>query len=464
MEVYWGRLGGYMRAFAQRFKFSAFKVIFGESLKGMLALTFMCFLCVPRVGLCQTKIVVSEPRQQFSIAIPDPCLASGSANPRDVSHTLIKDLDISGLFSVVSPNSYVDRSACLNEVVEYRDWRLINSEWLVKSAIEVQGSEVEVNFFLHDVAAGRRVLGRKYRGSQADLKKMAHRFANAIVKHITGEEGVFGTKIAFSAEVGRFKELFVMDMDGSEPRQLTRERGLALAPVWNNSGDRLLYTSYKTRVPDLYVMDFPLGTSRGLTRSATLEIGGDFSPDGRFIITGLSGQGRDSDLAVFDRRGRVVKRFGEGNRSIDISPTLSPDGERVAFCSDRGGSPQIYVMELNSGQARRVSYVDSTYCTSPDWSPRGNRLAYVCRRSGRFQMFTSNVDGSQAVQLTDSGDNEDPSWSPDGRYLAFASTFGRARGFDIAIMRVGDSNLAGPVRQLTFQPGDETQPAWGPLG
>jgi TolB protein len=415
------------------------------------------------LALGQTKIVVSEPKQKLAIAIEPTCASVNTRlNLNNVSGTLSKDLELSGFFNVLLPQSYSNRVDCRDANVDYRDWRSINAQWLVRSVVEGAGGGLAADFYLYDVSAARRVLGKRYTGKPSDLPVMAHRFANAIIEYLTGTAGPFGSQIAFSARIGRFKELFVMDLDGGGLRQLTRDKGLALSPAWNSRGDRLLYTSYKTRQPDLYLMELPSGISRIITKSKTLEVGGDFSPDGRFVITSISGEGRDSDLAIFDTRGQIVRRFGQGNRSIDVSPSLSPDGEQVAFCSDRGGSPQIYVMPLKTGQARRVSYVKSSYCTSPDWAPRGDSLAFVCRVGSKFQVFVSKIDGSQALQVTNVGDNEDPSWSPDGRYVAFASTFGESQGYDIAMARIGDKYEATQIKRLTHKRGDETEPDWGP--
>jgi TolB protein len=417
-------------------------------------------------AVAQTTIVVSKPKERFPISIPNPCffgLPPGAAAA--VAQTMAKDLEISGLFDVKNPESYIsNRDICISGSVEdYSDWRLIKSDWLVRGAITRGPGGIDVRLYLHDVTSGRQVLGKEYHGTERDLPGMTHRFSNAVLKFITGEEGPFGSKIAFVSRVGRFKEIFVMDIDGTNVRQMTREKGLALSPSWNPKGDLLLYTSYQRRVPDLFVLPFPTGGARSLTRSPALEVGGRFSPDGQYVISSISGTGKGSDLALFDRTGRVQQVIGRGNGSIDISPSFAPDGREIVFCSDRSGSPQIYRTSLGGGEAHRVSFVNSSYCTSPDWSPKGDKLAYVCRVNGLFQLFVSQADGSQSTQITDHGNNEDPSWSPDGKYLAFASTFGKRSGFDIAVLRLADRYQNSSMNQITFNPADDTDPSWGPI-
>ena len=160
-----------------------------------------------------------------------------------------------------------------------------------------------------------------------------------------------------------------------------------------------------------------------------------------------------------DRGGNILRRLTNGSRAIDVSPSYSPDGRQIAFCSDRAGSPQIYIMNSDGSNVRRISYVTSSYCTSPSWSPKGDKIAYVCRADGMFQVFVSDISGMNALQLTSYGDNEDPDWSPDGRYIVFASTFGRKANFNIAIMK----NDGGNITQLTYGHVSDTEPAWGPV-
>src|SRR5690606_39003067 len=120
--------------------------------------------------------------------------------------------------------------------------------------------------------------------------------------------------------------------------------------------------------------------------------------------------------------------------AIDISPDWSPDGSRIVFCSNRAGGPQIYTMNADGSNVKRISFVSSNYCTSPSWSPKGDKIAFVCRADAGYNIFTANTDGSQPQQLTSVRSNEDPDWSPDGRYIVFSSN-ARSGVFNISIMR-----------------------------
>jgi len=410
----------------------------------------------------QTTIVVSDPQRRFPIALPQLCLAGGeSPATRDIPRIVSRDLDLSGYFDVLNPASYIEAAGKCGDP-SYSDWQMIRAQWLVRGTVTAQGPRMTVQLALHDVPSQRVVFGKEYSGDVGDITKIAHKFANEIMREITGEGGPFGSSIAFSGRIGRFKDLFVMDMDGSNIKQLTNDRGLSLSPNFNQSGDQLLYTSYRNRVPDLFIFDLVSGRSKQITKNASLEVGGAFVPGSNLILSSLT-EDRDSDLVLFNQDGSINRRITPPNRAIDVSPSFSPDGSQITFCSDRGGRPQIYTMSASGGEAKRISFVTSNYCTSPTWSPKGDRIAFVCRSDGGFQLFVTESDGSNPIQLTGGGDNEDPSWSPDGRYLAYSTTSGKKGGFNVAMMRVV-RNLEGTgISLLTSSRGDDTEPSWGPL-
>lgn len=409
-------------------------------------------------------MVVSNPQRQSPIALPQLCISSGDPHAaREIPRVMAKDLDLSGYFEILNPDAYLEGDcADGGRTAKYGDWATIRAEWLVKGAVDASGKDIRVRMFLHDVPSQKAVVGKEYAGTIADMRDIAHKFSNEVMKFITGKEGPFGSRVVYSSRIGRFKDLFVMDMDGSNVRQLTRERGLALSPSWNSGGNKIVYTSYRRRVPDLFLLDLASGLTSQITRGNALEVGGAFTPGGNSVLTSVT-EGNDSSILEVDFSGRKLRTLTPANGAIDVSPKLSPDGRYIAFCSDRAGGPQIYVMDAQGGAATRVSFVTSRYCTSPSWSPDGDRLAFVCRADGGFQLFLANPDGSSALQLTSGGDNEDPTWSPDGRYLMFSSTFGGKGGFNLAMMRVARNLEGSNMRQISFTRGDDGQPSWGPV-
>ncbi|NLF25054.1 MAG: hypothetical protein GX589_05280 [Deltaproteobacteria bacterium] len=420
---------------------------------------FLLLCCFWGDALAQTKLSVRGAGKLYPIALPRLCLASGQSDAvREIPAVVARDLELSGYFNVIDPNAYIETPGKCGgpDELAYSDWSVIGVEGLVRGVVHSAGSRTKVQLYLHDVQRRKVVLGKEYEGDASQMRRIAHRFANEIMLFFTGQRGVFGSQIAFTGRVGRFKELFVMDMDGSNVRQLTNDRGLAMSSSWNPTGSLLVYTSYRTRVPDLYIIDVASRHIKQVTKGPGLEIGAKFSGNGTQILTSRT-VGKEYEIVLVNLDGMVLRRITSSTGVIDVSPDWSPDYRRIVFCSNRAGGPQIYTMNADGSGVRRISFVSSNYCTSPKWSPKGDRLAFVCRVDAGFQIFTSNPDGSEALQLTSFGDNEDPSWSPDGRFIAFGTTFGRGRVSNIAIM----TNEGANIQQITFGKSGDSEPAWG---
>lgn len=404
----------------------------------------------------QTDMYIRGSGRLFPIALPQLCTERGDFKPaKQIPETIARDLDVSGYFKVINPGAYIETPGKCGEFA-YSDWSVTGAEGLVRGVVVNEGGQLKIQMYLHDVAKQRIVLGKEYQGDLSQAVRIAHRFANDIMKYFTGESGVFGTQIAFSSRVGRFKDLWVMDMDGSGLRQLTDDRSLGISPNWTRDGNGLYYTSYRRRVPDLFRLDLATRKVSQITNTRDLELGARPSPDGSLLLGSIS-SGKESDIVLFAPDGRLVRKLTGANGAIDVSPDWSPDGRKVVFCSNRGGGPQIYTMDTAGAGLQRVSFVSSSYCTSPAWSPKGDKIAFVCRGDGGFQLFTANPDGTNPLQLTAGGDNEDPSWSPDGRYIAFATTFWGGQ-FSIAVMRADGRSM----KQVSHSRGGDYQPVWGP--
>jgi TolB protein len=404
----------------------------------------------------QVRGLITGPGETaFPIAVAP--IAGGGEAARLFTTTLSRDLDLSGMFRLLDPASFIDDGGGTRaEEINFGNWSTIGARLLVTGGASSSGDELTIEARLFDVSEQRQLGGKRYQGSSRDARRMANRFADEILLLLTGELGPFDSRIAFiSTRSGRFKELYSMSFDGSELRQLTRNQTINLSPSWGPDARSVIFTSYKDGRPKLYEIDVLSGRERPIPTGPGMVMGASFSPDGREIAVTRSGGQGDSDIVLISPEGRVITRLTE-SQTINVSPSFSPDGSQIAFCSGRSGSPQIYVMSTGGGQARRVSFKGS-YNTQPVWSPKGDKIAYTGRVDGRFQIFVVGADGGEALQVTSSrGDNVDPTWSPDGRYLIFSSTrAGKAQLYFSDARGVRQ-------RQLITSPGSDSSPAWSP--
>ena len=428
-------------------------------------LLFALILSLVAVGSAsaQTDIYVNGAARLIPIGLPQLCVQGGDASvqaaAKEIPDLIAKDLDLSGYFEVLNPNAYIEAAGKCGgkEGIVYSDWSVLKADGVARGMIAARNGKIAVEMYLHDVGKQTVVLGKEYEGSAADVSKIAHKFANELMRYYTGEWGPFGTQIAFSTKVGRFKELAMMDLDGSNLRQLTNDKSLSVSVAWSPDATKLVYTSYRNRVPDLFSFDIASRRPSQITNNTKMELGGKFLANSSDVIFSSS-DGLQSEIVITNSRGQLLKQLTRSNGIIDVSPHFSKDYSKVAFCSNRAGGPQIYTMNNDGSDVRRVSFVTSNYCTSPSYSPKGDKIAFVCRADAGFQIFVANVDGSNPQQLTSYGDNEDPDWSPDGRYLVFGSTLGKSSVFSLALIRADGSNL----KQLTTGRGGDSQPSWGP--
>lgn len=396
----------------------------------------------------------------FPIAIPDFRAADKSPDAVTTSavgltKVLRTDLDLSGVFRVLNPKSYIDTDGVVLSTVKFEDWLNVGADGLVKALVREEGSGFTVEVHAYEVARQREGFTKRYSGTKDTLRAVGHQIADDLYRHYTGEPGVFRTRIAVVKKVGGEKQIFVMDMDGGELRQVTRGGGLNLLPSWSPDGKSVLFTSYRYDNPDLFEMPVQGGEPQRLSRRPGLNTGGRVSPQNDKIALTLSQDG-NSELYLLDRGGNVLKRL-TSSWGIDTSPSWSPDGSKIAFVSSRAGNPHIYLMDASGGKARRLTF-QGNYNQTPAFSPRGDLIAFTARDEfNRFDVFTIHVESGKITRLTqDQGNNEDPTFAPNGRLIAFTST--RTGSRQVWVMSLDGTHQ----RQITAG-GDHSSPAWGPF-
>lgn len=407
---------------------------------------------VRRTGAERLVLRLAAPRLETSIE-------GGPAANVDLAHRLVTDLVYSGLFAFDLP--LPDRVAgppYAPETWEAAEEREPIAEiQLVLSG--VRRDEMVWTVRLVDAKSRNQLLGRRYVIDLDAPERQVHHLADSIVRELTGDDGIAQTRILFSRETAPgVREIFVIDYDGRNLRQITRNGSLNLLPRWSSDGERICYTSYWRGRQRLLVLDGRSGESRKVAEFTGLNFGADWSPDDRELVVTLT---RDGNPEVYriGLDGSVAARL-TFSPAIDCSAIFDPTGNQIAFTSDRTGAPQLFRMSRDGTDRIRLTW-EGTYNDNPDWSPNGDRIAYISRREGQFRVFTVDADGSnlQPVTTAPDGNNEDCSWAPDGRHLVVTSDRDGTRR-----LWVIDTDT-GWARPLTEGAVDDNGPHWsGPPG
>lgn len=379
-----------------------------------------------------------------------------------LARVVAADLQGTGLFREIPASAFISTVSDFGSPVQFADWKAINAQALVTGAVNVSGSNLTVKFRLYDVFSGAELgNGLQFQGTTEGWRRMAHKVADAVYSRITGETGYFDSRVAFVSETGpkneRKKRLAVMDYDGEGVKFLTDSRAIVLAPRFSPTGDRVLYTSYETGFPRIYVLDVGSVQRRVLeSAQGSISFAPRFSPNGQTVVYSQA-TGSNTDIFTMDVASGLAKQLTSAP-SIETAPSYSPDGAQIVFESDRSGTQQLYIMSAQGGDPKRISFGEGRYGT-PVWSPRGDLIAFTKQSKGRFHIGVMRLDGSEERLLTASFLDEGPTWSPNGRVIMFhRETQGASGRSNLYSVDISGRNLR-PVRT----PEGGSDPSWSPL-
>ncbi|PRY91094.1 Tol-Pal system beta propeller repeat protein TolB [Donghicola tyrosinivorans] len=403
--------------------------------------------------------------EPMPVAIPQFVAETASAAElaAQLTQVVADDLVGTGLFREIPREAHISRVSNFGAPVQYADWKAINAQALITGAVSTDASgRLIVKFRLHDVFASTEMGdGLQFAGTTDGWRRMAHKVSDQVYSRITGEGPYFDSRVVYVAEQGpkdnRQKRLAIMDYDGANTSYLTGGNSIVLAPRFSPTGDRVLYTSYETGFPRIYVMDVGSATRRALEEQpGTMSFAPRFAPDGNTVIFSLT-EGGNTDIYSLNlatgQRARLTSA-----PSIETAPSFSPDGSRIVFESDRSGSQQLYIMSAGGGEPTRISFGAGRYGT-PVWSPRGDLVAFTKQNKGRFHIGVMRTDGSEERLLTASFLDEGPTWSPNGRVIMFTrETQGAGGSSSLYSVDISGRNL----KRVTT-PGGGSDPAWSPL-
>ena len=390
--------------------------------------------------------------------------AIGDTTPQyvdQITSVIMADLVGSGLFREIPRSAHVSANTNFNNPVKFSDWRVINVDALITGSVNIQGDKLTLQFRLFDVFAQKPLgEGLQFQASIGNWRRMAHKISDAVYSRLTGEAAYFDSRVVYISEQGpknaRKKRLTIMDYDGANSRFLTDDNDIVLAPRFSPNNEEIVYTSYETGVPKVYLMNVDTLNKRVLDDQPGMTFAPRFSPDGRNVVMSLTDRG-NTDIYSVVLESRRKTRLTSGP-SIDTAPSFSPDGKQIVFESDRGGRQQIYIMSSSGGDATRISFGKGSYGT-PVWSPRGDMIAFTKISKGRFHIGVMRTDGSNERLLTASFLDEGPTWSPNGRVIMFFRESAGTNGApEIFSVDVTGRNLK---RVKTIQNGSD--PSWSGL-
>ncbi|SFX49443.1 Tol-Pal system beta propeller repeat protein TolB [Marinospirillum alkaliphilum] len=381
--------------------------------------------------------------------------------PEDIARIVSDNLERTGLFRAVPREDLISLPTRASEVV-YRDWRLLQVNYLLVGSIESQGGDrIEIRYELFDVINQERMLGETVSGRIQELRSRSHFVSDRVYEKLTGQRGIFSTRIAYvtAEQTGNASytyRLHVADADGQRSRTILTSREPILSPDWSPDGKQLAYVSFERGRPAIFVQEVATGQRYQLTNFRGLNGSPAWSPDGKRIAMTLSRDG-SPEIYIYHLDNRRLTRVTH-HYAIDTEPSWSPDGKSLIFTSSRSGGPQIYRIDLSNGNEERISF-EGNYNARARYSPDGKEIFMVHRDAGGglFSIAALNMQSGRLRTLTTSPLDESPSVAPNGSMVIYALMRG-TRGV------LGVVSTDGRIQyELPAERGDVREPAWSPF-
>ena len=391
------------------------------------------------VGATQVPIGVAAFRDEATVGVL-------------ISAIVRADLERSGLFRSLPVDARFDERS----VIDLPHWRTRGADALVAgSAQRLADGRVDVRYKLWDAVRGEQLLGQSKVVLAADLRLAAHRIADEVHQALTGERGVYATRVAYVMRAGKRYTLHVTDADGEGGQVALTSAEPIISPAWSPDGKRLAYVSFEDQKAVVWNQLLATGERTRIANFRGSNSAPAWSPDGQRLVVTLSQDGL-AQLYSVPATGGTPERLTRSG-AIDTEAVFAPDGKTVYFVSDRGGGPQIYRTSVQGGTAERVSFA-GVYNISPSISPDGRLMAYISRQGSAYKLMTLDLGSGALTALTDTQDDESPSFAPNGRLLVYAT---RAQGSDVLMT----TTLDGKIKTRLLSSGaDMREPAWGPYG
>jgi len=380
------------------------------------------------------------------------------ALPLELADLIENNMERTGLFVGTPRENMLSRPSQGNQVV-FRDWRLIESEYLVIGRVIPQGEQLVVEYELYDVFGQASLLSERIPGSAAQLRDIGHFISDRVYEQLTGQRGIFSTKLAYVTVEHRTDKdqsyrLMYADADGARPIAIFQSSQPIMSPAWSPEGQRIAYVSYESGRPEIYIQELASGTKTKVADYEGQNTAPSFSPDGRRLVFSSSRDG-NPEIYIKNLRNNRLVRITK-NAAIDTEPRFSADGDRILFTSTRAGNPHVYEYDVNTGRSQRLTF-EGRYNSNPTYIPGDDQIAFVHQFERDYQIAVMQPQSGALQVLTASGFDENPSPAPNGQMMVYATSNG-GKGV------LGIVSVDGRVNTLIpSTTGDVREPAWSPF-
>ncbi|MCB0390748.1 MAG: Tol-Pal system beta propeller repeat protein TolB [Bdellovibrionales bacterium] len=451
----------------------------------LLVSVILCFNANLSIAQGQIYIDIGKAQVKKSLLALPAFQYYGSSSNKEAIKTgqelfavINNDLNVSNYFTLIQPKAFLEDTSKVGlkpapgstNGFDFEKWKSIGAEFLIRGGYHIVRNNIKLEVYLYYVPQAKLIFGKSYEGPSSALRKLAHTFSDDVIEKLTGKKGIFNTKIVVASNYGgtRHKGIWVMDWDGANKKNITKEKTVHISPAWSSDGKKIAYTAYayhpkaKVRNADLFMYELETAKRWLLSYRKGINSGAHFLPDGKHLLLTLS-QGGNPDIFRMDTSGKDLVRITNGpNRAMNVEPAMSPDGSTIAFSSDRGGKPMIYTMSANGSNIKRITEA-GRYNATPAWAPDSKRFVFAGHDKDHFDLFIVDKSGLNMERLTSArkpngqwADNESPTFSPDGRFIMFTSN--RTGTNQLYIISPDGTN----ERRITFDKYDYTKPKWSP--
>ncbi len=359
----------------------------------------------------------------------------------EIYNSTKKNLELSTYFELMPLASFLEDTKNLSvkpkpgdaNGFKFDSWKTIGAEFLIRASYSLTDKDLTVETFLYQTDQSKLIVGKRYKANINQTEQIGNTIANDILEAITGKRGSFMSRLTATTDKSGYKEVLTMSLEGNDIAQITRDRSVAISPNWSPDGKKIVYSIYTKRVGaaqqnlTLFIQDLNTGKRNILSNRNGLNSGGSFSPDGQNIYLTIS-KGGSPDIYKINLNGDQLNQLTKGPAgAMNVEAAVSPDGSKIAFSSDRGGNPMVYVMNNDGTNVKRLTF-QGKYNSTPTWSPDGKKIAFAGQVDNYFDIFVMDSDGSNINRITSAtksngkrASQEDPCFSPDGRFVVYTS-------------------------------------------